>query len=528
LSQDLIISKVGELLQKIGVAIMENDGTLRPVYDVLNEISLIMNSNTKDNNTNVTEGLGTSQAYSSRGDVIPEEYKDLPRYSFSKMQTFDTCKWAYYLNYIKNEENKDNIWSIFGGVAHDILEEIELYNNDTEKMMADFMKKFDETVLKGYKFSNDDEKNNNMMVKYKTNVLDYFKSYEPDEIDSEEKEYRIFTFVNGHLISGFVDRKFTKDAKYYIQDYKTSSMYTKEGKEEAKEQLIIYAKDLIDKGVSPEDIIICWDFIKYAKITMLEPFKDKIEITDDMNKEELIKNGLIKTKRSTSYTIESLRPKEIIAERNDIGMKIRATLKKIFKAEDIENEDLLDKLMETNDLNLIPSDIIEKYQIKKEKCIVYEHFDSDVLKQVEDKISDRITNIVSYEDIYNKSKDESVWEREPINDKESFYCSSLCGLNHACKYYKDYLEAQQVFVDEEYKEDADRFRGSEDDFDVNALDNMLKEEENKHYDLDELDLDDLFADLEDDDKENKKSKLEEEFVLEDDDLDLDDLFADLD
>ena len=524
MSQDLIISKVGKLLEQLGVCIQENDGTLRPVYDVLAELSHIMNQSMDSATTTVTEPVNASkEVVLRRGDEIPEQYKNVPRYSFSKMNTFDTCKWAYYLNYIKDEVNKDNIWSIFGGAAHDILENVKDYNGNKEKMAEDFLSKFYETVLVGYKFATDEEKNDSIMNRYKANVLDYFDSYYEDDVENEEKEYRIFTYIDGHLIHGYVDRKFTKDGKYYIQDYKTSSMYSKEGKEEAKEQLIIYAKDLVDKGINPEDIIICWDFIKYANISMLEPYKEKIEITDDMNKDELIAKGLIKTKRSNSYTVEELREKVITAERSEIGIKIRATLKKIFKAEDIENDALLDQLIETNDLSLIPPEIVEKYKIKKEKCIIYEHFDGETLKQIEEKISDRVVQIIAMEDIYNKSQDESVWERMPIEGKESFYCSSLCGLNHACKYYKDYLEAQQLFVNDEHKEDADRFRGNDDEeLDINALDSLLKSEEDLFGDLDDLEFGDL---------EPKKENKEEDANLEEDlDFDsiLDDLFDDLD
>ena len=50
------------------------------------------------------------------------EEKEL--YSFSKLDTFNNCKRAYYYTYICGERGGDNIYSFLGTITHELIEKV--------------------------------------------------------------------------------------------------------------------------------------------------------------------------------------------------------------------------------------------------------------------------------------------------------------------------------------------------------------------------------------------------------------------
>jgi hypothetical protein len=74
-----------------------------------------------------------------------------------------------------------------------------------------------------------------------------------------------------------------------------------------------------------------------------------------------------------------------------------------------------------------------------------------------------------------------------VQDSESFYCSTLCGYNNSCKYYKEYLEAKEIFINSEYRSDINDKRGTS--LDDISVDDLISQDVNSLDDLDNLDID---------------------------------------
>jgi len=426
---------------------------------------------------------------------IPEQYRGIKRYSFSEIQSDGQCSWQYYLGRIKTpkEENKDNIYSLSGSIAHDVLEHEKDYEYDGLRMQKQFLNEFNEMASLGYKFSVDESKNEEMLNKYKNNILHYFKYYYKEDIEEEEIEYRIWTYVQDKLISGFVDNKYRDGEYFVIKDYKTSTMYSKADQEKGRNQLIIYAKDLIDKGIPIGKIKLCWDFIKYCNIEYKLPKKIKIDIMEH-EYDDLITRGIIKTRRSKTREIIEIQNSTTTAERTQVGVKFKSSLRKILTYEEL-NEDVIESILsnleKTNSMDNIPKDIVDKYEIKFKKCIVYADFNEEVLKRVEEELYEKICIIEKK----LKSDNYDVWERNPVQDSDSFYCSKLCGVNHVCKYYKEYIENKEMFITPEHQTKVNQFRGGNDLNDI-SFEELLNIDNdplsNISVDsLDDIDLSDL-------------------------------------
>lgn len=441
---------------------------------------------------------------------VPEKYEGKKRYSWSEFGQFDQCKWSYWLGRFEKEERKDNIYSLCGGIVHDILEDLKSGKIEKENIANRFKEEFNDIMVMGYRFDKDEEKNEQMQSKYYYSIKHYLENYTFDEnIEDEQLEYQIWTDVEGRPIMGFVDKYYKQNGSHVIIDYKTSSMYSKSNQEKYQGQLIIYAKELVDKGINPKDIKLYWDFIKYTRITFKTPTTNKVVIESDEMKDALIELGYIKTKRSKYLEIDGFNEEDRLCDRNEIGTKMTASVRKMLKAEyysDEQIQDIIDKLIKTNNLNAIPQHIINKYEIKMNKAYVEIPFDKDILKETQDMLLEKIIEMESYFKLMEelpKEKQFTVFERPPIDEaNEGFYCSKLCDVNHSCKYYKQYIDDKEIFVNDDMKSQADDYRGSIDNVD---LDN-------------EFDLDDLFDEL--DNLENDETDVEE------DDFDLDDLLAD--
>jgi len=450
---------------------------------------------------------------------IPKEFEGIARYSYSMLSSYSDCSWAYYLKRFLKVEDKDNIYSLLGSLTHNILEEFKNNKTNKEDMIKDFKKGFQQVLDDGFRFDTDEEKNEKMINSYKKQISHYFNNYyELDDVFDEEFENHMWCFTkNGkHAYHGFIDYSFKqkkgKATKHYIIDYKTSTMYSKNKLFSYGRQLIMYSRYLSDQKIKLKDIYIGWDFIKYAKITCIKPKIYKIPIHETQY-DKLIEFGLVKSKRSKVYNFNGYEDKEVICKRNEIGLKFRATLKAILKSECYLEKDMntiIEEVTNSNSLDCIPANIINKYSIKMKRALVEVDLTKESYKQCEEELVDVIDKIEIALDRKKDDNDYFVFEREQIEKSDSFFCSKLCGVNHGCKYYKEYKEDNELFINQEHQSDIDELRGNKNN------------EEDIELDLGDLILDDII---------DTKINLDDEINLEDslndfddeDEIDLDDL-----
>lgn len=350
--------------------------------------------------------------------VIPKKFKErygdnFPIWSFSKCSSLDSCPYEYYLTRIRGVKDRvDNIYTVCGNMAHNILE--DYYNGKIkyEDMIDIFEREFLAIELSDYKFSNDKDKNRTMRDNYKNNCMLFFKNHVPVET-KVSSELEIWIDVKGNIFIGYVDAIHKEGDTYVITDYKTSGLTDYQGAKKPKKamQLLLYALGLHQKGV-PLDRIKCrWNFLKYTKI----------DITYKTKKGEVKHKSTIAERTKWVKKIEKQLTKDVYAYYSDL--------------EEWERDILIQRAVKNNSLDELAKEIQDNYNLSD--AYEYVEVSEESIEYMQNFLVDRIALINS------KSKDkedDSDWTREEIGEQGDFYCATLCSVRKHCKYWNKYME----------------------------------------------------------------------------------------
>ena len=67
--------------------------------------------------------------------------KNIPVYSVSRLETYNTCKYKYYKTYVmQSKEKSENIYSVLGSKVHSLLEKQFILKRNKSKEEIDFSK----------------------------------------------------------------------------------------------------------------------------------------------------------------------------------------------------------------------------------------------------------------------------------------------------------------------------------------------------------------------------------------------------
>jgi len=338
---------------------------------------------------------------------IPDKYKDIRLWSYSRVNEFVGCRYSYFLHRILKKHGSDNIYGVVGNLVHDILE--RYYNKEIlyEQMIDEFEDGFTLVENSNYKFSSDPDKNESMKKKYYDCIIHFFNNHQsvPYKIYNE---FEFFIPVDEYLFLGYVDAFYIDENKnVYITDYKTSTIYSGKKILQNQKQLVLYAYYFYKRGIPVEKIIARWNFLKYLNVSYLQ------------------KNGKLKT--ST-------------AERNNWVVKIKSRLQGNLKElgwNEAQIETALEICMSQNSIKTLPKEVQELYTI--EDAYVYVELNEETIQELIKEMKSTVKRIISYEDDYFINGN-NLFEREDISQGDSFFCSTLCGYNKHCKYFQEYLE----------------------------------------------------------------------------------------
>lgn len=342
--------------------------------------------------------------------VIMQQNNVSRLWSWSKINTYHTSTYEYYLKYIlnKQEDRQDCIYAPVGDMCHDIIE--KFYTNQIE--YKDMNELFEDAWLiadiLGLKFDrNDAEKNRNISAKYYKNLKHFFSNHIkiPHKVITEQF---ITIKIRDNLFQGYIDAIYKdENGEYHILDWKTSTVYKNEKAVNEAGQLTIYAIGLHRMGVPYEKIHIGWDFLKYVQVDCTQA------------------NGKV--------TIREI-------ERGGIGNKLQTSVKMWLKKLGYNPEDYLDKFVLENDLFVLPYDVQDKFVIRD--CIVEVPLTDSLINKWTSDIITTIDEIEAKEKEYKKSFDEKIFYDTPENiQKQSYYFATLSGYStNLHKPYKNYLE----------------------------------------------------------------------------------------
>lgn len=203
-------------------------------------------------------------------------------WSYSRVSSFDQCKYEFYLNYIINDDDiylsENNYYAEVGGFVHLILEKIfknELTLDEAAQFYADH---FDEYVIHTVQQSTMD-KTYELCADYFAEVdFEWLNDYEILGVELEAN-----SVINGYKFIGYIDLllRDKRDGKIVIIDNKSSDYpFNKNGtvKARCKESLMKYKRQMYlyahyvkqEYGEFPKEIT--WNHFKHGGQLATIPF----------------------------------------------------------------------------------------------------------------------------------------------------------------------------------------------------------------------------------------------------------------
>lgn len=355
-------------------------------------------------------------------DKIKEKYGVSRIWSWSRVNTFMTSHYEYYLKYVKHvkEDRTDCAYTTLGSLCHDTLDDYyegKIAYEDMESQLNDgWLTAIDIADLKLDR--NDDEHDKNLKEKYKLDVQHFFKNH----VKYNHKllvEKPVITNVNSNIFVGYADAIYKDDdGDYYIIDFKTSSAsgFTGKSLEKKSTQLVLYSMALIQAGIDIERVHPCFNMLKYVNV------------------DTTLKNGKTKQRMIERFKIgESL-------------MSNARTWLKSFGYNEGEIDNYLKLMLDANSIEVLPEEVQEKY--KFEDCHIYVPLTQELIDKTVSEITTTIKDIEAREKDYAETHgDKCFWDSEEDVKKESYYYATLCGYSPSkllpYKSYLDKLEAQK-------------------------------------------------------------------------------------
>lgn len=335
-------------------------------------------------------------------------------FSFSKLNTFNTCEYEYFNTYVNKNRGIDNVYTLTGSLLHDNIESVYKGESDIEKFRSNYHEKLVELEMLGVKFPSD-----KIGDSWKADIGHFLKNFNKIDKKMLLEKFVLFEIVPGIWIRGYVDAILPSDSGkpyVHIYDWKSSSKFTGEKLLEAGRQLVTYKLALEQTtGMKVEKVM--WFMLKYIYVCHMQ------------------KNGKVKRKMSNRGKWVKEMKKPIEKELHNLGI------------DEFELEMLLDKAIEDNSLDCLPQEIKDKYWL--EDCIVEYDVSDDKVEELKTYVKDTVAAI--------EGKDQNNpdnWKPVEINKNNSFYCSVLCGHRKTCKFYKKFLEENADGFEKKEKKDV--------------------------------------------------------------------------
>lgn len=373
-------------------------------------------------------------------DEIKNIYNVNRLWSWSKINTFITSPYEYYLKYIiKAKEDNDNCsYTTLGTICHDIIE--QLYNEEIkyEDMLESFKQGWTTAIdIAQLKFDrNDENKNLSIGNKYKANLEHFFahhnmldgsvrKQTNIEHIDALNDladfkcgqlglERFIAIRIGEYVLQGYIDLvEKDNEGIYNITDWKTSTQYKGKKAEDEAGQLVIYAIGLNQMGIPWDKIHIRWNFLKYVTVRC-EQANGKFKYRDI----ERCKIG------------------------QDLSANAKMWLNKLGYSEQVDY--YLNLLVQTNSIDVLPEEVKNKYVMSD--CYTYVPLTDKLVERWKDTVITTIRDILLREQDYEETKNDKLfWDDDESVKSESYYFATLCGYSPKLHLpYQAYLEKREM------------------------------------------------------------------------------------
>ena len=344
-------------------------------------------------------------------------------WSWSRLNTYKTDPYGYYLKYIckEKEDRTDSIYTVSGGICHDILEK---YYNEVikqEDMINEYENNLMTMQLADLKYDRTDEdKNNKIANKYESCIKHFFVNHQkPTNLKMKTEMFCLIKITDDIIFNGYIDNLGVYKDKnnithMVITDYKTSTIYKGEKLKKESGQLYLYAEGIRQKTHLPlENISIRYLFMKYVNV--------KIQQVNGKWKERQI-------------------------ERNQIAEKLIPTIRMWLNKLGYKADDYVGEIMFTNSLECLPEDVQDKFIISD--CYVYLPLNEGIIDNLKQDIIKTVSEINLKQVEYNKTKDDKIWWSE-INSRNEYFFSCLSGYSRKLhKPFDEYLKSKEDTIND--------------------------------------------------------------------------------
>lgn len=356
--------------------------------------------------------------------------KNIPVYSYSKLDSWSNCKFNWYNSYILHKRSKDNIYSLIGGVIHNSIEGIYQHKNDLVDAKEKFNKIVIESEKKGIKFPENPATTKINYIKNINHFFEHYKILNTKMITEQFVLLKIPKFENAikdedfiwiqmyidSIIPVFNEEK--KLESVIVNDWKTSSKFDKHKLLKASKQLIIY-KLGVEQNTGVPVSKIGWTMLKYVYCCYRTKGSKK--------NPPQIKRIMQERKDSVKYFY-----KKIVQDLIDSGM------------DTIKAELLAGKSVNENSFDVLPQFVKDKYWI--EDCFLEYEFNNEIIEECKQWVLNTVNEIESLD------KELKNYPPVKIDEKNSYFCHNLCGRPD-CIYLKKYIYKNSQKFKKEKKEE---------------------------------------------------------------------------
>lgn len=168
-----------------------------------------------------------------------KEILDNSPWSYSRVNSYETCPRMFKLTYIDKKKREDNSFAEFGTFCHELLE--RYYNGELE--FYELSQKYEDEY--GLSVTSDFPPNNyvDLSESYYNQGKAYFDNFEGCNAETEVLgvEQKIDYKIGEHRLVGYIDLVLKQNNKMIIVDHKSKKSFTKSEKEKYLRQLYLYS-----------------------------------------------------------------------------------------------------------------------------------------------------------------------------------------------------------------------------------------------------------------------------------------------
>ena len=199
--------------------------------------------------------------------------------SYSRLDTFHTCPRSFYYTYVEGNRGGDNIYSFIGTIAHEIVEKLVKGEMDIINAVEHFNSAIDDADMLGFEWLSEKTKS-----KYIFDITHFIENFDSTAYSNAHIEDHFEVSISGYPFHGYIDCWMEDESFIYIEDFKTSSKYSKKDLISHAKQLAIYAAALKEYADSVgKQIKLRFNMLKYVKVGKKLVERIDLKLGDDFS-----------------------------------------------------------------------------------------------------------------------------------------------------------------------------------------------------------------------------------------------------